>query len=167
MARIAAQEIEQLKADVSVERLIEAAGITLKKSGKDKIGLCPFHDDKEASLVVTPAKNLWHCFVCQCGGGPIDLVMKLQGVSFRHAVEILKADPSLAAGSTAAGVVATPRTLVRTLPPPVEFDADDQALLNQSIDYYHETLKTSPEAQAYLKAALLVTAQCGWRIRRL
>ncbi|MGK3946676.1 CHC2 zinc finger domain-containing protein, partial [Streptomyces caeruleatus] len=76
MARIPAQEVEQLKNEVSVERLVEAAGIVLKKSGKDKLGLCPFHDDGEPSLVISPAKNLWHCFSCQIGGGPIDWVMK-------------------------------------------------------------------------------------------
>jgi DNA primase len=133
---------------VSVERLVEAAGIVLKKSGKDKIGSCPFHEDSEPSLVVTPAKNLWHCFGCQIGGGPLDWVMKFKGVSFRHAVELLKTDPSLAAQ----GDAPVKRATVRALPTPVEFDADDQALLNQSISYYHETLKASPEALAYLKA---------------
>jgi len=150
MARIPTEEIEQLKNDVSVERLMALAGIALKKSGKDRIGQCPFHDDSEPSLVVTPVKNLWHCFGCQIGGGPLDWVMKFKGVSFRHAVELLKTDPSLAAQ----GASDTPikRTTVRALPPPVEFDADDQALLNQSVSYYHETLKQSPEALAYLKA---------------
>ena len=90
MARIPAVEIERLKSEIAVERLVEASGITLAKSGKDQIGLCPFHDDNEPSLVVTPAKNLWHCFGCQTGGGPIDWVMKTQGVSFRHAVEMLR-----------------------------------------------------------------------------
>ena len=148
MPRIPETEIERLKTDVAVERLVEAAGITLQKSGKDKLGRCPFHDDSEPSLVVTPVKNLWHCFACQIGGGPIDWVMKLRGVSFRHAVELLHADPSLAA--QVAGPIK--RTTVRTLPAPVAFDADEQALLNQVAGYYSETLKQSPEALAYLEA---------------
>ena len=90
MARIPQSEIERLKTEIAVERLVEASGIALKKSGKDQIGHCPFHDDAEPSLVITAAKNLWHCFGCQMGGGPIDWVMKMQGVSFRHAVEILR-----------------------------------------------------------------------------
>ena len=98
MARIPESEIERLKTEIAVERLVMASGITLAKSGKDHIGKCPFHDDAEPSLVVTPAKNLWHCFGCQAGGGPIDWVMKMQGVSFRHAVELLReGTPSLAA----------------------------------------------------------------------
>lgn len=151
MARIAESEISRLKDEVSVERLVEASGVVLKKSGKDLLGRCPFHEDETASLVVTPAKNLWHCFGCGIGGGPIDWVMKHRGVSFRHAVELLKDGlPSLAAGvSRAAYAQATP---TRTLVPPVAFDADDQALLNQTVGYYHERLLATSEAQAYLAA---------------
>jgi DNA primase len=151
MARIPEDQIERLKSEVSVERLVEASGVALKKSGKDLLGRCPFHEDETASLVVTPAKNLWHCFGCGVGGGPIDWVMKHRGVSFRHAVELLKDGlPSLAAGvPSAAYAQATP---TRTLPPPVAFDADDQALLNQTVGYYHERLLVTSEAQAYLAA---------------
>jgi len=151
MARIPTDEIEQLKNDVSVERLVESAGIALKKSGRDRIGLCPFHADSEPSLVVTPAKNLWHCFGCQIGGGPIDWVMKCKGVSFRHAVELLKSDSSLAADAVTPRMSPPLRATARSLPPPLSFDADDQSLLNQTIGYYHETLTQSPEALAYLK----------------
>jgi DNA primase catalytic core len=149
MARIPEQEIERLRNEVSVERLAEAAGIELKRSGKDLLGRCPFHADDTASLVVTPAKNLWHCFGCGLGGGPIDWVMKRNGVSFRHAVELLRADLSLAAGSGEAG--ALKRSLVRKLPAPVALDAGEQELLDQVIGYYHETLLQSPEAIAYLE----------------
>jgi len=90
MPRIPDTDLERLKNEVSVERLVEASGVELKKAGKDMLGRCPFHDDAAASLVVTAAKNLWHCFGCQVGGGPIDWVMKSRGVSFRHAVELLK-----------------------------------------------------------------------------
>jgi hypothetical protein len=47
---------------------------------------------------------------------------------------------------------AAPTARVRKRPPPVASHGDDQALLNQVIDYYHETLKQSPEALAYLKS---------------
>ncbi len=146
MARIPQAEIERLKSEISVERLVTAAGIALKKAGKDLIGTCPFHDDAEPSFVVTPAKNLWHCFGCQTGGGPIDWVMKMNGVSFRHAVELLRE------GITSLAAAPVKQGTVRKLPPPVAPDADDQALLNQVIGYYHETLKASPEALRYLES---------------
>jgi DNA primase len=154
MARIPTNEIERLKNEVSVERLIESAGIALKKLGKDRAGKCPFHADDTASLVVTPAKNLWHCFGCQIGGGPIDWVMKKNAVSFRHAVELLRdGDASL---SLAAGVAPLTRNItratIRTLPAPVTRDADNDVLMMQVVGYYHDTLKQSPDTLAYLKS---------------
>jgi hypothetical protein len=59
MARIPESELDRLKHEVSLVRLVEASGIELKKHGKDYLGLCPFHDDKEPSLVISPNKNLW------------------------------------------------------------------------------------------------------------
>ncbi len=94
--------------------------------------------------MVTPAKNLWHCFGCSAAGGPIEWVMKLRGVSFRHAGELLKADPAAAAGSSEP----VRRGTVRVLAAPVALDPVDQALLNQVIDYYHETFKTSISGEA-------------------
>ena len=151
MARIPEAEIERLKNEIAVERLVTGAGIELKKSGKDQIGKCPFHDDAEPSLVVTATKNLWHCFGCQTGGGPIDWVMKMQGVSFRHAVELLREGISPLAAAAAGAVTPVKQSTVRKLPPPVTPDADDRALLKQVVGYYHDTLKQSPEALAYLQ----------------
>jgi DNA primase catalytic core len=150
MARIPEAEIERLKEGVPVARLVEASGIELKKGGKDLLGRCPFHEDATASLVVTPAKNLWHCFGCGVGGGPIDWVMKCQGVSFRHAVELLRAEVGSDVGLIELGAPKTPRSRAK-LPAPVALDAGEQELLDQVIGYYHETLLASPEALAYLE----------------
>ena len=90
MARIPDEEIERLKREVSLERLAEARGVKLKRHGADLIGLCPFHEDRAPSLVISPKKNLWHCLgACGRGGSVIDWVMRAEGVSFRHAVELL------------------------------------------------------------------------------
>ena len=169
MARIPDAELERLKAEISVERLVEASGITLSKSGKDRLGKCPFHEDREASLVVTPSKNLFHCFGCGTGGGPIDWVMRTQSVSFRHAVELLKAELAMPGEPSAPARASS----TRTLPPPVAFDADDQELLKQTVAYYHDTLKQAPEALAYLKARgldhpeAIETFQLGYANRTL
>ena len=150
MARIPEREIERLKREVSLERLIEARGIQLKRHGADLHGLCPFHDDREPSLVITPSKNLWHCLgACQMGGSVIDWVMKTEGVSFRHAVELLREDQ--ASSATAATVQPVKRSTVQKLETPLDREADDGELLRQVISYYHETLKQSPEALAYLE----------------
>jgi len=100
--------------------------------------------------VVTPEKNLWHCLgKCQAGGWAIRLGDANALVSFRHAVELLKADhPSLATfidkpvkkGTTA------------KLDAPIEADAGNQEVLRQVVGYYHETLNQSPEALRYLES---------------
>ena len=93
MARIPESEIERLKAETDLASLVRRRGIELKKhgAGGDLVGLCPFHDDHEPSLVVSPRKNLWHCLgACQAGGDVIQWVMTAEGVSFRHAVELLR-----------------------------------------------------------------------------
>jgi DNA primase len=148
MARIPENELERIKSEVSVQRLVEAAGIELKRVGRDLVALCPFHAEDTPSFKVTPAKNLWHCLGCNAGGGPIDWVMKSKGVSFRHAFELLKADPALAASSGAGPVK---RSTTRVLAAPVAPDADDDAALGGTADHYHQQLKSHPPGQAYLK----------------
>ena len=82
-----------MKAEVSLQRLVESAGVVLVRRGADLVGRCPFHDDSDPSLVVCPAKNLWHCLgACSAGGSVVDWVMRVEGVSFRHTVELLRAD---------------------------------------------------------------------------
>jgi DNA primase catalytic core len=147
MPRFTEAELERLKKEVSLQRLVETSGIALKKVGKDWVGCCPFHEDSTASLNVSAAKNLFHCFGCGAAGGVIDWAMKMHGISFRHAVELLRNDLSLAAG-VAADVVK--QGSVPLLPAPIGLDGDEQTALDQVIDYYHATLKNSPNALEYL-----------------
>lgn len=157
MARIPNEEIERLKREISVVRLADARGVSLKRHGADLVGLCPFHDDKTPSLVITPEKNLWHCLgACQAGGSSIDWVMREHGVSFRMAVEMLRADVPVAEPVPAArrgrqqGPVPKHATTTK-LPVLAERSADEEALMRHVVDYYHATLKESPEALAYLQ----------------
>lgn len=162
MARIPDAQIERLKQEISVQRLAEGRGIVLKRHGADLIGLCPFHDDREPSLVISPKNNLWHCLgACQSGGSVIDWVMRAEGVSFRHAVELLLADyQPLAAGSRA-----VKRSTVQKLPTTLDASAEDTRLMVQVIDYYHETLKQSLEALAYLDKRGIANAEALDRFR--
>ena len=144
MARISSEELLKLKGEVALERLV-GQRVKLEKRGQDLAGTCPFHEgDNEPSLVVTPSKNLWHCFGCGAGGDVIEWVRRTEGVSFRHAVELLRE------GVTGSGDVVKVGT-VRKLPPPVSFDADDAALLSQVAAYYHRALLEEPEALAYVE----------------
>jgi len=163
MARIPEDEVERLKREVSVQRLAEARGIKLKRLGADLHGLCPFHDDKTPSLIITPSKNLWHCMgACNMGGTCIDWVMRADGISFRHAVELLRADHLPV---SAAPIQPVKHGTVRKLPPPVEREADDRVLLLQVADYYNEMLKQSPEAMKYLQSRGLTSPEMIDRFR--
>ena len=138
MARLAESVIERIKREISLVRLVESQGHRLKKHGKDYALNCPFHEDRTASLIITPKTNLWHCLgACGEGGSVIDWVMKSQGVSFRFACELLQKDLGLV---LEAGTKATKQNTTTKLPPPLAADADSQTALKQVIDYYHETL---------------------------
>jgi DNA primase catalytic core len=136
---------ERLKREVSIQRLAEARGIKLTRSGKELIGLCPFHDDRNPSLNIDPVKNVWSCKgACGEGGDVFLWVMRAEGVSFHHALELLKRDYAPSAGPVVK--IAT----VPKLPPLIDATADDKKLLGTVVDYYNRTLKDSPEAQRYL-----------------
>lgn len=163
MGRVPDAVIERLKREISVQRLAEARGVKLTRSGKELIGLCPFHDDRNPSLNIDPAKNVWHCKgACGEGGDVIQWVMRAQGVSFRHAVELLRADHLPVAAEPIRPVK---QSTVRKLPAPVAPNSDDRVLLIQVVDYYHDALKQSPEALKYLQSRGLQSSEMFERFR--
>ena len=158
MGRIPPDELERLKREVAIAALAEARGVVLTPHGADLIGRCPFHDDHEPSLVITPAKNLWHCLgACQRGGSVIDWVMQAEGLSFRHAVEVLRTDAVTVAAAAPPGRVK--RSTVTRLSAPIERDAADHEVLQQVVAYYHATLTASPVALGYLERRGLRSAE--------
>jgi len=151
MARIPEETINRIKQDISLLRLVENQGYQVSRQGKDHVVRCPFHDEKTPSCIISPKTNLFNCFGCGAGGSVIDWVMKTQGLSFRFACEILQKDLGLVADS-AGGVAPKARNTTTKLAPPLAADADHQTALRQVIDYYHQTLKQSPEALDYLRS---------------
>jgi DNA primase len=148
MARIPEEVIERLKEEVSLQRLVELAGVELRQQGKDLVGLCPFHEERTGSLVISPEKNLWHCMgACQAGGSVIDWVMRAEGVSFRHAVELLRdgVAPSALSGQRVT------RSTVAKLPSPLPIGAGERELLERVVGFYAQTLRECPEALAVLE----------------
>jgi DNA primase catalytic core len=148
MARIPDTELDELKRSTDLAALVRSRGIELKAHGaKDLCGLSPFTDEKTPSFIVTPAKNLWHCMSSGKGGSVVDFVMHYDGVSFRQAVELLKSQsPALFKSGGPVKKSTVPR-----LPPPVEFNADDQTLFSQVLDYYGQRLHENQPAIDYLK----------------
>ena len=141
-------ELDKMKRSIDLAAVIRARGVELKPQGHDLVGLCPFHDDKNPSLHVTAAKGLWRCVSCNATGNVIQFVQKFDGVSFRHAYELLKNGAAFTGAPTCAPVK---KGTVPRLASPLAADADDQAALRQVLDYYHARLKENPAALAYLK----------------
>jgi DNA primase len=146
--RIPEGDLEQVKRQTDLRALVQSRGIELKKHGtKDFIGRCPFHDDKNnPNFIVSPQKGLWHCMACGKAGNAIQFVQQHDGVSFRHAFDLLRQ------GSPAV-FTAQPmqkQSTVPKLPCPLDADADDATLFSQVVSYYHERLKQTPTARAYL-----------------
>lgn len=60
-----------------------------KRSGSNMFGLCPFHSEKTPSFSVSSEKQIYHCFGCGKGGGVINFIMEIEGLSFPDAVQFL------------------------------------------------------------------------------
>ncbi len=80
--------IDELVARNPIEDVV-GQYVTLKRSGANMFGLCPFHGEKTASFSVAPDKGIYYCFGCHKGGGAINFVMELEGLSYPDAVRSL------------------------------------------------------------------------------
>ncbi len=63
--------------------------VSLKRSGGNMFGLCPFHGEKTASFSVAPDKGIYYCFGCHKGGGAVNFMMEIEGLSYPDAVRAL------------------------------------------------------------------------------
>ena len=80
--------IDELIARNPIEEVV-GQYVTLRRSGANMFGLCPFHGEKTASFSVAPDKGIYYCFGCHKGGGAINFMMELEGLSYPDAVRTL------------------------------------------------------------------------------
>jgi DNA primase len=81
-------KVEEIKNRVSIVDLISEY-VTLKKTGRNFIGLCPFHQEKTPSFTVTPDRQMFYCFGCGEGGGVFTFLMKIGQMAYPEAVRFL------------------------------------------------------------------------------
>lgn len=121
--------------------------LSLKKSGKNLKGLCPFHSEKTPSFTVSPEKQIFHCFGCQENGDIFGFLMKIDGLSFPQAVEKLAERVGIQLQEN----------------PGSASEKNDLYQANRvAAWYYHQTLKHSPQAQKardYLEARGIAAEQ--------
>ena len=147
--RIPQSELMALKASTPIEELVAKHGVQLRRQGADLVGLCPFHDDKMSSLVVSPSDNLWHCFGCNAVGSVVDWVMRIEGCGFREAAARLRAQSAHTPSSLTVAEGPTVPASVNGASRAGELWGGAKRL-DWVTDFYHQTLKASHEAKAYL-----------------
>src|SRR3989339_676506 len=110
--------------------------VHLKKSGQNFKGLCPFHNEKTSSFVVSPVKQIYHCFGCGEGGNVLHFISKIENISFIEAVKYLaeKKGITLDTGDTAK-----------------KDEYEELFKVNElAVKYFRQKLKESKTAQDYL-----------------
>ncbi len=85
---IAQRTIEEIRARADIVDVIQSY-IALKRAGANFKALCPFHREKTPSFMVSPQRQMFHCFGCGAGGDVFGFVMKQEGVDFATAVRLL------------------------------------------------------------------------------
>lgn len=119
--------------------------VSLKRSGSNFLGLCPFHGEKTPSFNVNPAREIFHCFGCGAGGDIFSFVMKIEGISFPEALRKLAAR---------AGVAIEDRPLTDA-EKQLKTERDQQrTIMLVTAEHYRDTLTRKPEgaaARSYLQ----------------
>lgn len=139
------QDLDDLKAQVDLTALMRQTGIDLKAVGRNFTALCPWHEDKDASLVVNPQKQLYNCFGCEAKGDVLDFLQAQGKLSFGEAVARLE---------ELAGSLPAPKRgeVFRGDPDRFAGGLTRPQLLDRVAEHYKRKLSESVEAQEYLKA---------------
>ncbi len=82
------EQIDEIKQKIDIVSLISEY-VTLKKMGRNLKACCPFHSEKTPSFVVSPDRQIWHCFGCNMGGDVFEFIEKIENVEFAEAFRIL------------------------------------------------------------------------------
>ena len=142
MVRYSDELIEEIRSSNDIVDVISKY-VTLKRSGRNFFGLCPFHKEKSPSFAVSPDKQIFHCFGCGAGGNVIHFISKIEGLDFKDTLELLANRANIEL-------------------PTLENSEDDRtARLKSKVyeinkiaaEFYHENLykPTSKVAQEYIK----------------
>ena len=129
------QPSDEIKSRLDIVDVIREY-IQLKAAGSNFKGLCPFHREKTPSFMVSPEKQIWHCFGCGKGGDVFSFIMESEGLSFVEALRQL---------APKAGVVLK------------KYDSKNISQRNRMLDileiaikYYQKKLEENPEIKKYL-----------------
>jgi len=140
--RVPDEVLEEIKSRISIVDVV-AQHVSLKRTGKNWKGLCPFHSEKTPSFVVSEDRNAYHCFGCGCGGSAFNFLMEAEGLTFLEAVKVLAAKAGIVLEFSGEGKDASARSEQSQL----------RALLDLASRYYRHQLtngRAGAEAREYL-----------------
>ena len=163
MALYSDEILERVRDGVDIVSLI-SEHVPLKKAGTSYKALCPFHAEKTPSFVVTPAKQIFHCFGCGKGGDAFKFLMLLRNLPFPEVVAVL---------AQKVGVPLPRRDSRRTSPPPDKEGVRELLRINaEAMKFFRERLGSAEgrEAREYLRgrgldAATVETFSIGYAPR--
>lgn len=154
-------DFDNIKRTTDIVRVVESYGVKLKKVGRNHVGRCCFHADKNPSLIVTADKGLFHCPACGAAGNVIQFVARKEGIGERAAaVKLLGSVPGIKSGSA---VAAGGRAPAPQLSP-----GEAAKLLQRVAAFYARTLHKDRAGLDYLKSrklddpAMLEVFQVGY-----
>jgi DNA primase len=131
---------EQVRQAIDIVDLV-GSYVQLRRQGRGYVALCPWHDDTRPSLQVNPERQSFKCWVCDIGGDVFSFLMKMEGVEFREALDML---------AERAGVPPERIRPAAAAPAAPSGTLDKQTLYKAAAwveQKYHECLLGSPEAE--------------------
>lgn len=126
---------------IEAAKIVDVVGefVTLRKAGVNYKGLCPFHDDRNPSFMVSPAKNICHCFVCGKGGPPVSFLMEHEQMTYPEALRWL-------ANKYNIEIMEKEMTDEERR---AQSDRESMFAVNEwAMDYFHRILKEDPDGVA-------------------
>lgn len=99
MVRYSEAIIDEVKINNDIVDVISQY-VILKRSGRNFLGLCPFHKEKTPSFSVSPDKQIFHCFGCGVGGDVISFICKIENINYKEAIEFLAEKAGIALPTT-------------------------------------------------------------------
>ena len=136
-------DIRALKARHPLAETVEAAGVRLRGRGRVRQGLCPFHDESDASLTVYTDSESWYCFGCGVGGDVLDFVRRIEDLTLPEAIRRLEKGRGTGPGPS-------PRSAAARRPKSVPPAPRDPALLTAAARFYARQLRRSTAGTEYL-----------------
>ncbi|MFZ2414437.1 MAG: DNA primase [Minisyncoccia bacterium] len=128
-------QLEEIKGRLDITQVV-GEYVKLTKAGSNYKGLCPFHNEKTPSFIVSPNRQIFHCFGCGAGGDIFGFLMKIEHLEFPEALKIL-------AGK--AGIELKPRN--------AKLESEQNALLeinDKAVKFFKDNLSKDKEVLNYL-----------------